>query len=100
MRLTPDQIESYTPREFTILMRSQQERQYDEYEHMTLNAMMIRQAYHAEKLKPSDLFKRDSASKNRKSDATDKKADMRKQQDWLDGLMSVKPPNEKEGVTK
>lgn len=81
-------------------MRAQQERQYDEYEHMSLNAMMIRQAYHAEKLKPSDLFKRDSASKNRKSDATDKKESIRKQQEWLDGLVSVKPPNKTEGVTK
>lgn len=81
-------------------MRSQQERQYDEYEHMALLAMMMRQAYHAEKLKPSDLFKRDSTSKNGKRDATDKKTDMRRQQDWLDGLISVKPPNTAEGVTK
>jgi len=40
------------------MMRAQVERRYDEYEHMASMAMMTRQAYHAKKLKQTDLFKR------------------------------------------
>lgn len=85
LRLTPDQVESYTPREFTILMRAEQESIADGYEKMAYQAMMTRSAYHAKKLKHSDLYNRDSTA-NPKRDFEEVKADMRKQQDWLDGL--------------
>ena len=39
-------------------MRAQVERRHDEYERMAYEAMMLRQAYHAKRLKPSDLYKR------------------------------------------
>lgn len=49
---------SYTPREFMIMLRAQQERKSDEYERMAHEALMNRQAQHAEKLTLSDLYKR------------------------------------------
>lgn len=39
-------------------MRANVERIYDEYERMAVEAMMIRSAYHAKKLRRNDLFKR------------------------------------------
>ena len=47
-----------TPRELSILMQAETERRYDEYETMANQAMMIRAAYHAKRLKQRDLFKR------------------------------------------
>lgn len=40
------------------MMAAQVERKYDEYERMAYEAMMMRAAYHKEKLRQSDLFKR------------------------------------------
>jgi len=40
------------------MMAAQVERKYDEYERMAMQAMMMRAAYHKEKLRQSDLFKR------------------------------------------
>lgn len=40
------------------MMAAQVERKYDEYERMATQAMMTRAAYHKEKLRQSDLFKR------------------------------------------
>lgn len=51
---------SKTPREFSILMAAENERRYDEYELMASKAMMMRAAYHKEKLKHRDLYKRPS----------------------------------------
>lgn len=59
-----------TPREYAILMTANLERQYDEYERYASQAMMMRAAYHKEKLKPKDLFKRPTGDK-----AADKSAD-------------------------
>lgn len=59
---------SLTPRELAIEMRAYTEYVYDEYERMASQAMMTRAAYHAKKLKPSQLFKRPvdgSSVKNR-----------------------------------
>ena len=56
--LTASEVLSLTPREFTIEMRAQGERRSDEYERMADAALMARQAYHAKRLKRSDLFKR------------------------------------------
>jgi len=62
-----------TPKEFAILMSANVERIYDEYERMTMFAMMNRQAYHAKKLKPSDMFKRPNDDKNTNRTAEDVK---------------------------
>jgi len=40
------------------MMAAQVERKYDEYERMASQAMMMRAAYHKEKLRQTDLFKR------------------------------------------
>lgn len=58
-------------------MRAQVERQYDEMERMSHNALMLRQAHHAKKLKMSDLFKRpaDDAVEGGKAENMRKKAD-------------------------
>jgi len=40
------------------MMAAHVERKYDEYERMASQAMMMRAAYHKEKLRQSDLFKR------------------------------------------
>lgn len=41
-------------------MAAENERRYDEYDLMASSAMMMRAAYHKEKLKHRDLFKRPS----------------------------------------
>ena len=56
--LDSTQVLSKTPREFALMMAAQVERKYDEYERMAMQAMMMRAAYHKEKLRQSDLFKR------------------------------------------
>lgn len=66
LKLKPAEVLSLTPREFTILMRAETESRHDDYERMTTEAMFVRQAYHAKKLKPSDLFKRPDGSKRDK----------------------------------
>lgn len=57
-----------TPRELTMLMRAQTERQYDEYERMAYGAWMVENASRMKKPKTTDLFKRPSdEAKKRKS---------------------------------
>ncbi|MBO0602697.1 hypothetical protein I2483_13600 [Sporosarcina sp. E16_3] len=58
LALKPQEVESLTPREFTILMRAQQERQFDEYERMAFASIMQESATRAKRPKASDLFKR------------------------------------------
>src|SRR5699024_11779055 len=59
LSLTSDLILSMTPREFSILMKAQVERKYDDYEEMATMAIFTRQAYHREgRLGASDIFKR------------------------------------------
>lgn len=60
-----------TPREYAILMTANLERQYDEYERYASQAMMMRAAYHKEKLKPKDLFKRPSSDNQTEKTADD-----------------------------
>lgn len=54
----PREVDLITHRELFILLRSATEAVYDEYEHLAFGALMNRQAYHAKKLKFSDLFTR------------------------------------------
>lgn len=58
---------SKTPREFAIMLAAETERRYDEFEIMASNAMMMRAAYHKEKLKQKDLYKRPSATKEERT---------------------------------
>lgn len=61
MSLKPAEVLSLTPRELTILMKAQTERQYDDYEHMAFEAIMRANASNATKrIKATDLFKRPS----------------------------------------
>jgi len=60
-----------TPREFALMMAAQVERKYDEYERMAMQAMMMRAAYHKEKLRQSDLFKRPAAGAKSEKTAED-----------------------------
>lgn len=64
-------------------MAGNSERVYDDYERMVSMAIMNRQAYHAKKLKPSDLFKRptDEVKANKKAETRQVKTDA--QIEWL-----------------
>lgn len=50
------------------MMAAQVERKYDEYERMATQAMMMRAAYHKEKLRQSDLFKRPTGAEKTAED--------------------------------
>lgn len=72
-----------THRELYILLRAQTEAVYDEYENMAFGALMMRQAYHAERLKFSDLFKRPLdvvEAKNRQKELLEQR---KHTEDWL-----------------
>ena len=60
-----------TPRQFSILMSAHVERIYDEMERKANEAMMIRAAYHAKKLRQSDLFRRPAAGAKSEKTAED-----------------------------
>ena len=64
-------------------MRAQTERMYDEYERMAYQAMMMRGAYHAKKLKQSDLFERPKDGKSAKVSADDIRAKQAETMRWL-----------------
>lgn len=70
-------ILSLTPRELMIETAANVERLYDESERMAMSAMMTRQAYHAKKLKHSDLFKRPVADEvaNKKAKESHKRTE-------------------------
>ena len=66
--LSAPQTLSLTPRELAIEMRAYTESFYDSYEKKAQQAMMVRAAYHAKKLKATDLFRRpvdEAAAKSR-----------------------------------
>lgn len=75
--MSADRVLSHTPREFAIMMRSNVERKYDEYEDMAYNALMVRQAVNSKRLKKSDLFKRpeDEEAAERKIEELQAKSD-------------------------
>ena len=72
-----------TPRELSIMLAAQRERQYDEMELMAIQAMMIRQAYHAKRLKQSDLFRRPVDEETAKSRADEIQERTEKRMEWL-----------------
>jgi hypothetical protein len=51
-------VYALTHREFTILLKAQRERQYDEFEREAMFVMMRESATRAKRPKASDLFKR------------------------------------------
>ncbi|MEK3887251.1 hypothetical protein [Bacillus sp. FSL K6-3431] len=65
------------------MMRAQTERKHDEYERMTHEAFMMRQAYHAKRLKPSDLFKRPIDEGVAKSKSVDLQEKAENATEWL-----------------
>ena len=65
------------------MLDAQVERQYDEYERMAQEAMMMRGAYHAKKLKATDLFKRPKGSVKVREGLTDMKKETERLNDWL-----------------
>ena len=74
---------SMTPRELSIMLAAQRERQYDEMELMAIQAMMIRQAYHAKRLKQSDLFRRPVDEEKARSKADEIQERTKKRMEWL-----------------
>ena len=85
--LDSSQVLSKTPREFLIMMDAYVERTYDELDRLATQAMMMRQAYHAKKLKHTDLFKRPSSDVSTQVTAEDIR---KKQEDTLKWLAQFK----------
>lgn len=70
------------------MMRAQGGRSNDDYESMAHAALMNRQAYHAKKLKLSDLFKRSERKDDDVSRLETMKEKTRVANEWLAGLTS------------
>ncbi|HET6528952.1 MAG TPA: phage tail assembly chaperone [Balneolaceae bacterium] len=83
--LRPEETMRMTPKEFHLLMDAKQEKVYDEMEMMALEAMMMRAAYHAKKLKQYELFDRQKVEQKHK-DPEDMKEKLHRQQEWLNSL--------------
>lgn len=83
LSLKPSEVEALTPREFHILMRAQQERQFDDYEREAFVAIMHENAARSKRLKMSDLFKRpvDATLAKKKTQELAEKAKMAS--DWI-----------------
>lgn len=58
LKMTANELKEHTPSDYLAMLRGAIEARYDEYERMAYEAMMMRAAYHKEKLRQSDLFKR------------------------------------------
>ena len=63
LSLKPSEIYLLTPREFTLLMMAQRERQYDDYERQSHFIIMRENAHRAKRPKASDLYKRPADEK-------------------------------------
>lgn len=81
--MSPVELESLTPREFSILMNAQVERQYDEYERKAVEAIMREAAHRAKRPKAGDLFKRPSDSVAKREDLSEVKAETERLNNWL-----------------
>ncbi len=84
--LEASRILSYTPREFTILMHAQGERNYDEYERSAVEAIMWEIAHRAKRPKASDLFKRPKDSVSERNNLSEMKEETERLNDWLSNL--------------
>lgn len=68
------------------MMRANVERMYDLYDRMAMEAMMIRSAHHAKKIKQSDLFSR-PVDKDEQAKKMDKSKDkIKDMNEWMAGI--------------
>lgn len=81
--INPNEFKQLTPREFSVLMAAETEHIYDKYDLMATEAMMMRAAYHKEKLRKKDLFKRPGDVKTEKT-----ADDVRQRQKALESKLS------------
>jgi len=81
---------SYTPREFTIMLRAQQERQFDAYEREATYAIWYEKAHRDKRPKPSDLFSRKKAKTQEKVNLAELKEHFREKQALLDRIRFTK----------
>lgn len=64
--LKPSDVYALTPREFNVLLKAQQERQYDGLEREAYVTIMRESAHRAKRPKASDLFRRPKPGEERK----------------------------------
>jgi len=83
MGMMPDEFLRLTPREFTIIAEAENERKNDEMELASLKTMWQRQAYHAKRLKASDLFDRNKMKRKSYDDIEDKAEKSKQDMEWL-----------------
>lgn len=81
--LKASEVLSMTPREFSILMRAQVERQYDELERLAIVAIMHEAAHRSKRPKASDLFKRPVDEEEAKSKVEELKEKAEHATEWL-----------------
>ena len=74
-------------------MAAQVERQYDEYERMSIGAIMREAAHRAKRPKASDLFKRPKDSVADRNDLSDMKEETERLNDWLATLQRKEEAN-------
>ncbi len=67
LKLSSTEFLLKTPREFSIMLSAEIERRHDDFEVMAANAMMMRAAYHKEKLKQRDLYKRPNSGNDERT---------------------------------
>lgn len=85
-----------TPRELAIEMHAHTEAVYDEYERMATQAMMVRAAHHAKKLKQTDLFRRPVDGDRARNKAEES---LRRTEETMKWLAQFEEFRGKEGVT-
>lgn len=85
-----DKILSYTPREYTIMMAANIERQHDEYERMAVEAIMREKAHREKRPKVGDLYKRPNQSVTDRSKFETMKEDARRKNEWLSRLKTTR----------
>lgn len=71
-------------------MQAHTESVYDDYERMATQAMMMRSAYHAKKLKQADLFKRPSDSERSTEGLRELKEKTAEMNEWLAGVTTAR----------
>lgn len=88
--MPPVEIYALTPRKFQILLRAQQERNYDDNERMATNAVWREIAHRSKRIKPSDLYKRPTDANVDKAKVQDLREQTRMDNAWLASLQTVR----------
>lgn len=86
MGILPEDFLRMTPREFAIIADAENERKSDEMELSSIKTIWNRQAYHAKRLKASDLFDRDKMSGNKEKDIEDLAVKAQQDMEWLNNV--------------